>query len=394
MALITCIIISIKYNTTFPEFLDLIEFDALFFIIGMQMIVTIVQRYKIFQWIVLKSLHLTKGDHIRFFFLICFLASFSSALVSDITIGIIFVPLVIRACRILEINPAPYLFGLSFTINIGSIWTPVSSSENILISAAFGLDFKYFISYLTPIVLAILVFTTILLNNVMLKKQRPPTERQKKILLEILQPSIVIENQKKFKLNLIGFIIIIICFIFIKEIYLVAILGAIILNLANKIAFNETLKDIDWKIVSFLIGIFLLMGCMEINGTFTYIGNMMKNILVGNDLLAAIIILFLISIFSGFLAQIPTALVFINITKAVYISAVPNLVIIAIILGINIGSNFLPQGAACDIITLNLAEKYDVSDFNYKTLLKNGSIMTCIHLLNSLIYLFILSFFI
>jgi Na+/H+ antiporter NhaD/arsenite permease-like protein len=76
------------------------------------------------------------------------------------------------------------------------------------------------------------------------------------------------------------------------------------------------------------------------------------------------------------------------------IGQVPNLIIIAIILGINIGSNFLPQGAACDLITLNLAEKNGVSDFNYKSLLKYGSRMTLIHIGVSIIYLIIFSLFI
>jgi len=105
--------------------------------------------------------------------------------------------------------------------------------------------------------------------------------------------------------------------------------------------------------------------------------------------------LMMISVLSGFLAQIPTALVFITLMENIYgIGEVPNLVIMAILLGINIGSNFLPQGAACDLVTLNLAEKNGVEDFNYTSLLKYGSVMTLIHIGVSIIYLILYSLFI
>ena len=72
---------------------------------------------------------------------------------------------------------------------------------------------------------------------------------------------------------------------------------------------------------------------------------------------------------------------------------VPVLVLMAFLLGINIGSNFLPQGAACDLIALNLAAKNKVEGFNYKTLLKNGSRITLFHIFNSIVYLTLFALF-
>lgn len=392
-ALIACIVYAqIDHEASFDTFLGAIEFDALVFIISMQIIVSITERYKIFQWIVLKAMHLTKGDHRKFFYLICFIASISSAVVSDITVGIIFVPLVIRACKILKIDPSPYLFGLSFTINIGSIWTPFSSSENILIGSSFNLDFIYFITHFTPIVIIILLFTTRLLDYVMLSKIDPPQERQKKILMEIMDPGIVIVDKKTFKLNMIYFAVIIFSFVFFPDAYLPAAIGAVALCLLNRKQFVEMLKEIDWKVISFFIAIFLIIGTMELNGTFDYIGAFVGSILSDNVLIAAITVLLLISVLSGFLAQIPTAIVFITLMQRIYGANTPNLIVMAIILGINIGSNFLPQGAACDLITLNLAEKNKVKGYNYKTLLKNGSIMTLLHIVNSILYMTIFYF--
>lgn len=393
-AVIACVITGGIFSISFTEFLTYIEFEPLFFIISMQIIVAITEESRIFRWIVLKTLHWTKADHRKFFFLICIIASMTSAIVSDITVGIIFVPLVIRACKILKINPAPYLFGLSFTINIGSIYTPFSSSENILIANAFSLDFSYFIINFSLIVIPTLIYTLFLVDHFMLRKQEPPPEDYKLILLDIMDPNIVIANKKKFVLNSILFVGVIIGFIIIPEAYIVAVVGAVIMCIVNRKDFTEILLKTDLKVIAFFIGIFLLLGTMQINGTFTIIGDFVGSFISDNELIAAITVLMMISVLSAFLAQIPTALVFITLMQNIYgIGQVPNLVIMAMLLGINIGSNFLPQGAACDLITLNLAEKHGVSDFNYKSLLKYGSMMTLVHIGVSILYLTLFSLF-
>jgi len=130
--------------TWIQVYINMIEFKPLMFILGMQIIATVAEHYKIFQWIAVKTLHFTKGNHRAFFYLICTIATITAAVIADVTVAIIFVPLVIRACRILKIDPKPFLYGISITINIGSILTPFSSSKNILISSEFGLSFGWF----------------------------------------------------------------------------------------------------------------------------------------------------------------------------------------------------------------------------------------------------------
>jgi hypothetical protein len=43
--------------------------------------------------------------------------------------------------------------------------------------------------------------------------------------------------------------------------------------------------------------------------------------------------------------------------------------------------NFLPQGSACDMLTLTLAKKYKVVNLDYRRLLKNGALFALIHFL-------------
>lgn len=379
----------------FWKFIHTIEFEPIIFLISMQVIIVMIEKQKIFEWIALRVLRATKGDHRKFFYLISIISSLSASLIDDITVIIIFVPLVVRACRILRIKIAPYLFALSFTINIGSLYTPFSSSENVLISSVFGLNFVWFLRSFSLYVFPILVFTLFLLEIFLLRKITPPQEERKKILLEIMDPSLVVVNRRYFLINSIVFILIILGFLIYPTPWVVALIGALIMSLVNRVQFTENTKQIDWKIIFFFIALFLLIGCMEMAGIFELVGNWVKNILPENELLAAFTILIMIAALSGFLAQVPTALVFITLLQNIYgpqANDIPQLVLMAFLLGINLGSNFLPQGAACDLMALNLANKHNVKEFNYKNLLIRGSLITVMHLIMSSLYLTIFYF--
>ncbi len=392
-ALISSIMTSLIHGTTLSEFVSMIEIKPLIFILSLQIIVLIAEKHKIFQWIAVKTLHVTKGNHRSFFYLICTVGTITAAIIADITVAIIFVPLVIRAARILKIKPAPYLFGISITINIGSIITPFSSSENILISSAFNLTFSWFTANFIVFVVLALILTLILLDLTMLRKITPPKEEQKQVLLEILDPKLVIISRKKFLLNSIYFAAVVIGFVFISEYaYLVALFGAILISLFNKTEITKSMGRIDWKIIFFFISLFLFIGNMEINGTFHFIIDKLEPILTGGIFWAALIVLIISSLLSGFLANTPTALIFIAILNSIFLKnsgdVVPNPILIAFLLGINLGGNILPQGAACDIMTLNIAKENKVEGFTYKTLLKKGGTFALFHIALSIIYIF------
>lgn len=59
---------------------------------------------------------------------------------------------------------------------------------------------------------------------------------------------------------------------------------------------------------------------------------------------------------------------------------------------LNLGGNFLPQGSACDMATLELAKKNRVEDMNYKKLLKVGGLFALVHIILGILYLAFLVF--
>jgi Na+/H+ antiporter NhaD/arsenite permease-like protein len=116
-----------------------------------------------------------------------------------------------------------------------------------------------------------------------------------------------------------------------------------------------------------------------------------------NPFIMAFLILLIISFISGVVANTPTALIFIPII-GILIEPVSNggfgfaqvPLLFSLVIGINLGGNFLPSGAACDMMTLKIARDSGVENFNYKRLLKVGAIFAFIHIGVSILYLMLL----
>ncbi len=112
-----------------------------------------------------------------------------------------------------------------------------------------------------------------------------------------------------------------------------------------------------------------------------------------NPFLVSLIILIIVSLISGFVANTPTALIFIPIVglliEGFNFPSIP--LFFAFIIGINIGGNLIPQGAACDMLTLKIAQNNSVENLNYKRLLKVGAIFAIIHVILSIGFLFLLT---
>jgi len=222
-----------------------------------------------------------------------------------------------------------------------------------------------------------------------LKKEEKPTEKNKKILLSIIEPEIVILNKKYFVITII---IILTTFVFMFlgfEPALVTIVSAAILLLihSKKTKFSDIKNDISWRIIIIFAILFILSNSLSRLGFSELISTGLVNLVNNNIYLAVLVTLSLSSLLSAFLAGTPVTIILLPIFSAVIGEGFfPNPIIIAFISGVNMAGNFLPQGSACDLLTLSLAKKYKVMNLDYKRLLKNGALFATIHFISILGY--------
>lgn len=398
LGMILCIVIvSLSTPITFEEFMDYIEFKALIVILSMQIITQILQESNVFEYVAIRMFRLSRGNQRLFLYIICLTGAILAAVISDVVVVLILVPIIIRICNFLKIKAGTYLLALTIVINIGSILTPFSSGENIIIAQHFQLDTFYFIIYYWPIALISLFLTILFIDIIILRKEPKMEPEQSQLIMEILDPSMVITNKKLFTFNGIVFLLTIVSFVIFPEIYIIALISAMSLVLVNNKRgdrpLKEILKEINWEVIFFLIALFVVIGCLQIVGIFDLF--QLGALQDFNIYIISLIILLSVSLLSGILANTPTMLVFLPIIDSLIgdynFSTVP--LIFALLVAVNLGGNILPQGAMCDVFTLKMAQENKVENFTFKRLLKNGAIFAGIHILIASIYLTFLCLF-
>jgi Na+/H+ antiporter NhaD/arsenite permease-like protein len=205
-----------------------------------------------------------------------------------------------------------------------------------------------------------------------------------------------------FYRNLIALFIFFIILIIIPNVLFVGLLGMLLFVFVNprrsesgrrKPDISYYFKRVDFKLPFFFISLFVLVFCFEKVEIITIIEDFIVAIAPANLFLLCILILIVSSILSAFLDNVPVTVLFIPIIQVLIdggYASVP--LLIAFILGINLGGNFLPQGSAADMMTLDLSTKYCVEGMNYKKLLKIGGLFALLHILIGVIYLAVLIF--
>jgi len=383
----------------FETFIGYIEWEAIIIILSMSLITKIAQDSNILEFVAVKLFKVSRGNQRIFFYLLCIITTLLAAIISDVIVVLILAPIVVRLCHFLKIRAGTYLLGMTICINIGSIITPFSSGENIIISTAFELNTVYFIQYYWIFSFLLLFITIFLLDRFFLRKEPKIEEDQKKFVIDLIDTDIMVKNKKMFYFNSIAIIITIILFGILPLLYLTAVISALILVLVNrsytKKPMSELLRDIEWEILFFFISLYVVIGCL-IEAGFGELFEMIPFEAL-NPFILAFLILIIISFISGVVANTPTALIFIPII-GILIDPISNggfgfaqvPLLFSLVIGINLGGNFLPSGAACDMMTLKIARDSGVENFNYKRLLKVGATFAFIHIGISILYLMIL----
>lgn len=398
------------------EFILSIDWSIIFFLISLFTIVVILEEQLIFQEISLRITKKFSTNTRQFFWVICLISTLSAAFIEDVSVAVIFIPMIIRTSEKMRINPAPILLGMTICINLASTLTPFGSAENILIANRFNLSTSWFFTNLSVYFIIGTLLTLFLLDHFVLRKHLneiwvPHCEEYDEPLesehleeheLVILEESI---NPKVFYRNLIALFFFFILLMVIPDILFVGLLGMLIFVFINprrgeagkkKPDISYYFTKVDYKLPFFFISLFVLIFCFEEVGLIDIIADFVVTITPDNLFLLCVIVLILTSVLSGFLDNIPVTVLFIPIINVLIdplglgFSQIP--LLIAFILGINLGGNFLPQGSAADMMTLELSNKYCVDDLNYRRLLKIGGLFALLHIMLGIGYLALIIF--
>ena len=372
-------------------FINFVDFNVIFLLVAMMIIVTITTKSGVFNWLANELLKLTKGHPIKVLFALGLFTAVTSAFLDNVTTVILIMPITFAIAKKLDIDPIPYLLTEIFASNIGGTATLIGDPPNMIIGSAGNLSFMDFVKELTPVVAIILAVVVIVLALVFKKKLVASPEKMAEIANidnsnSITDKKLMIRSTIILALVILGFMTHDITHL---ETCVVAMLGASFLLLFENP--TEILRDVEWNTIFFFIGLFIIIGGLEASGGIKLMAEWILKVTQGSQTAASMLILWASGIISGIIDNIPytatMAPMLVEIQKTMGATYTYPLWW-ALSLGACLGGNMTIIGAAANVIVSENASK-EGHPISFMRFLKYGVCIVTISLVISTAYVYL-----
>ena len=286
-------------------FINFVDFNVIFLLVSMMIIVSIATRSGMFNWVANELLRLTKGHPKLVLFTLGIFTAVASAFLDNVTTVILIMPVTFFVAKHLDINPLPFLITEIFASNIGGTATLIGDPPNIIIGSAAGLSFMDFLNELTGVVLVILFVIVGIMTFIFRKQLKAAPEKMEAVAnldnsKTITDYPLMIRSAIVLGLVILGFVLHDITHI---ETCVTAMLGASFLLLFEKP--KDILVDVEWNTIFFFIGLFIIIGGLEASGGIALMAKWILDVTHGSQTLASVIILWASGFISGIIDNIP-----------------------------------------------------------------------------------------
>ena len=338
-----------------------IDFNTLGLLISMMVIVFITQRTGVFQFLAIKACKVSKGEPWLIIALMSLITGVLSAFLDNVTTILLILPITLSVAKDLRLNPIPFIISEIFASNVGGTATLIGDPPNIMIGAKTGLGFMEFIKNDAPIILPILIITTITFVLIYRKRLHTKDEYKKKIMElnenEAIKDHVLLRKcLAVLGLTISGFILH--GFLHVES-STVAITGAVILMLIAKVKIEHVFKEVEWKTIFFFAGLFMLVGGIEKVGILKMIAQGVIDLTGGNMFATTLAVLWVSAIASAFIDNIPFVATMIPLIQAMGALGISDLGPLwwALSLGACLGGNGTIIGASANVVASGMAEE-------------------------------------
>lgn len=278
--------------------LESINIDILVLLVGMMLLVAGLELCGFFEWVSLRMIRYSRSQF-GFLVLTMVVTGTLSALVLNDTVVLLFTPVIIRTCRILKSNPVPFLVAEAMAANIGSVATAVGNPQNAFIATKADISFLDFSARLLPVAAVCMLVAIAILYLVYRKdiNKGNAHDMRKRILddgWKMFQDELVKTDEATATgmgrmrrrrvglyallattaLTFAGFVV---GHAVGASIALVAFLAGVIalfvLPLVSDVKAKDMLNGVDWSIILFFVGLFVVLRGVSDSGLLGEIGD-------------------------------------------------------------------------------------------------------------------------
>ncbi|WP_035587711.1 ArsB/NhaD family transporter [Hippea jasoniae] len=378
---------------SFEEAVKAIDFNVILLLMSMMVIVGIMKKTGVFQWLAYKSYALSKGNVFKLSIILMFVTAIVSAFLDNVTTMLLIAPVSIEIALMLNINPLSLLIPEVIASNMGGTATLIGDPPNIMIGSYAQLTFNQFLINLGDVIFIILIVNVFVMKLFFGKEYKKGHIENVDALLAKLREEYKITDYKllKYSLFILGFVIL----LFVTHGFLhmepsiAAMIGAALLLVFSGVDITEMMEhEVEWTTLVFFMMLFIIVEASVQTGVIMFVASWVKD-LAGNSLaLAIILIIWVSAIASAIVDNIPFTATMLPVV-AYLTRTIPdagNTLWWALALGACLGGNGTLIGASANVVTAGISERagYPIT---FKEFLKVGAPATAISVAIGMIWL-------
>jgi Na+/H+ antiporter NhaD/arsenite permease-like protein len=353
------------YIFDFHGALRYVDWNVIFLIMGMMIVIAVVERTGLFQWLAFKSYRISGGRTWLLLPILMVITGVTSAFLDNVTTMLLMTPISVQIALALGISPLALLLPEVLASNVVGISTLIGTPTNILIGSYGKISFNAFLGNLTPGVLLALIGLILYCEWIFYKELQPKGEQGiSSLLLERLeQRARIAEPEHLKKAGWVGAGMLLL-FIFGEQVHLVpavtAIIGATALLVWIKPDIEEMIEAVDWTTLVFFITLFIVVGAIQEVGLIGFIADGISKIVGENLVLAVLAVTWLSALLSTVVANIPftaAMLPVIGYLTATIPGAGTKVLFFCLSVGSAMGGNGSLIGASANMVTAGIAER-------------------------------------
>ena len=258
-ALVGAVLMVITGVLTLDDAFQAVDMHTLLLLLGMMIITVYLRTAGFFELMAERILSVARTPA-QLLWLVSVSGAILSALFVNDTICLLFTPILLEVTAQAGVNPVPYLLALATASNIGSVMTVTGNPQNMLIGIASGIPYLSFLRSLAPVAgVGIAVSVGVIRLVYRREVTGTPFPRRARLAVHPVKTALLVKS-----LAASGGVLL---FFALGHPYsLVAVTGAVVLLLTGKESTERILEGVDWTLLLFFAGLFIVMRGVEVSG--------------------------------------------------------------------------------------------------------------------------------
>ena len=285
-----------------------IDWNVIFLLISMMVIINIMKPTGCFEYLAIKSAKLAKGKPFMIMAIFSVVTAVVSAFLDNVTTVLLIAPVTLLICQALELDIVPFLITEAIASNIGGTATLIGDPPNIMIGSKAMLGFMPFVYHLTPVIIVVLIAYIFSIKLIFGRKMTVKEELRQRVMAmderEALKDPVLLNK------SLVVLVVTIGGFVFHGFLHLepatIALFGAGLLLLVSGIKDPQhVLAEAEWSSLFFFIGLFIIIGAVVKVGLIKWMAIQVLALTHGNLVGTSMIVLWFSAFASAFIDNIP-----------------------------------------------------------------------------------------